>query len=159
MRILAGILVLITLIVGTYVGYCYIGITMEIESVTSSWKAAVDDLETFNQINYQIENGSFSGVRVVEAPLPDPESMSFLTLTVRMRNRGLLPQDWIEIHIEPKDGDYLFLAQERTPTLAAGTLSDFSTILLTRASVDGSRSLRITYYVLGRQYQVDYAMP
>lgn len=159
MRIIAGILLLITILVGAYIGYCYVGIAMEIESVHAVWTPVTEDMDTYEHIKQQLAEGSFSGKRYMEEPFPDAEDMSFLTITVRMRNKGLLPQDWIELHVTPKEGDIAQLPMDRTPTLAARTRSELSTTLLVRTSVDSNRNVRVTYYVLGKQYQATYKMP
>ena len=158
MRIVAVILLFATLFVGVYFGYCYIGLAMQIESVTAEWTSADGDMETYSHIERQIEEGFFSGKLYADPPLPGASEAAFLTLTVRMNNRGLLDQDWIEIHVTPKEGDIALLAQERTPTLAANTRADFSVTLLARPGLDEKRELRVSYYVLGRKYEVAYGI-
>lgn len=158
MRTIASILLLLTIIVGAYIGYCYIGITMQIDTVTSAWMPVTESMETYEHIQRQLAEGAFSGTIYTDEPFPDMEDMSFLTFTVHMGNQGLLAQDWIEIHVTPKEGDIALLPAERTPTLAAGTRSTFSATILTRSSVDGNRDIRVTYYVLGRRYEVSYSM-
>ena len=158
MRVVAIILLFITLFVGVYFGYCYIGLAMQIESVTAEWVTVDDDMEKFVHIERQIEEGFFSGNLYAEPPLPGASEAAFLTLTVRMSNKGLLDQDWIEIHVTPREGDIALLAQERTPTLAANTRADFSVTLLTRPGAEEQRDIRISYYVLGRKYEVAYGI-
>lgn len=158
MRVVAVILVLLTLFVGVYFGYCYIGISMQIESVTAEWTNAEDAVDLYRHTLRQLEEGSFAGKRFDSSAIPGPEELAFLTLTVRMDNRGLLSQDWIEIHVTPKEGDVALLSQERTPTLAANTRADFSVTLLTKAGADEKHDIRVTYYVLGKQYEVRFSM-
>jgi len=156
MRVIAVVLMVITLFVGVYFGYCYIGIPMQIDSVTAEWMRASDAAETFSHIERQVAEGFFSGKLYADPPLPEVSELAFLTLTVRMSNKGLLDQDWIELHVTPIEGDVAQLSQERTPTLAANTRADFSTTLLTGLDAEENREIRVTYYVLGRRYEVYY---
>ena len=159
MRVLTCILVLITLLVGAFFGYCYYGAHMEIEGVSASIVPATDALGTYNEIKNQTAAGSFLGTVYREADFLMPESYSFLTLTVRMKNRGLLPQDWICIEVNPDNADIAMLYNDRTPTLSGSSRADFSATLLMREGASTSRTIAVTYYVLGVPFSTIYQMP
>lgn len=158
MRIVAILMVLITLLVGVFFFYTYNGMRMEIEGVASMMTAAVDAIETYDGVRAQLANGSFYGQQFVETEFLMPDSFAFLTLTVRMRNPGILPMDWIRIEVEPDSADILQLPADRTPSLAAGTRGDFSTTLLTRTGASTLRRIIIHYYVLGTPLTVEHVM-
>lgn len=158
MRVLAGIMVLITLLVGVFFGYCYFGAQMRINGVAAQVTEATDAQGTFAEVQGQLANGSFLGRKYYEVDLLMPESFSFLTLTVRMENRGLFPMDWVQIEIAPNVADVLQLPLERTPTLAAGSAADFSTTILMRHGAETSRKVTVTYYVLGRPMTATHDM-
>lgn len=156
MRIVAGILVLVTLLVGAFLGYCYYGAQMEIESVTATLTPATDALGTYNEVLDQLTNGTFMGTQYRETEFIMAENFAFLTLMVRMSNKGMLPQDWIQIEVQPDAADVLQLAADRTPTLSGNSRAEFSITLLTRTGVGTDRKITVTYYVLGRPFTVQY---
>ncbi len=158
MRVITCVLVLITLLVGAFLGYCYYGTQMKIISVVATVTPAQEALGTFNEATQQVENGTFSGTKYREAEYAMPNSFSFLTLTVRMENPGLLPMDWIRISVVPDAADVFQLASARTPSLAGSNRADFSTTILTRTGADTLRKIKVLYYVLGRPFEAEFNM-
>lgn len=158
MRVLAIIMLVITLLAGAFLGYCTWGAQMQIQGVSVTMTPATDALGTYNDIVHQLENGSFYGTKYREVEYVMPDSFAFLTLTVRMQNRGLLPMEWIRIEVAPDAADAVQLPESRTPTLAGSTRSDFSATVLTRTGASEARALTITYYVLGQKFTVSYQM-
>lgn len=158
MRVIACILIVITLLVGAFFGYCYYGTKMEIVGVAAVITPAKDALGTYNQMLDQLSEGSFLGVQYAEADFIMPDSYAFLTLNVRMRNHGIFPQEWIQIEVKPDASDILQLPADRTPSLATRTTADFGATLLTRTGADTARRITITYYVLGSPYSVEFEM-
>lgn len=158
MRVLACILVLITLVVGAFVGYCYYGAQMQIDGVAASLTPAAEAIGTYNDVRDKLANGTFIGTKYADAEFLMPESFAFLTLTVRMTNKGMFPMDWIELEVTPDVADILMLPAERTPSLAGSSSGDFSAILLTRTGVNTKRQVTVHYYVLGRAYTETFDM-
>ena len=159
MRVIACILLLITLLAAAFLGYCYYGAQMTIEGVSVSLTPAVEALGTYNRVREQIEQGAFLGTVYRDADYLMPETYAFLTLTARMSNRGMFPQDWIAIEVAPDAADIVLLYSERTPSLPAMSRGDFHTTLLTHTGASTSRTITISYYVLGRPFSVSYEMP
>ncbi len=158
MRVITSVLIIITLLIGAFLGYCYFGTQMKINSVMSAMTPAQEVLGTFNEVTMQVENGTFLGNRFREAEFAMPNSFSFLTLTVRMENPGFLPMDWIRISVAPDAADVLQLASPRTPSLAGNNRADFSTTILTRTGADTLRKIKVMYYVLGRPFEAEFTM-
>lgn len=159
MKVLAIVMVVIVVLVGAFFAYCYTGMQMQIVGVSASFTPATDALGTYDEVREQLETGAFLGTVYEEnAEFLMPESFSFLTLTVRMTNRGVFPMDWIRIEVVPDAADIAQLATDRTPTLASGGQADFSTTLLTRAGASAARTVTVRYYALGRTMEVRYAM-
>lgn len=159
MKVLAIVMVCLVVLVGAFLGYCYSGMQMQIEGVAASLTPATEVVATYDDIRDQLANEVFLGKVYHETEFLMPESFAFLTLTVRMTNRGVFPMDWIRIEVEPDAADILQLAADRTPTLAASSRADFSTTILTRAGASTSRTIKVTYYALGRQMEAIYKMP
>lgn len=158
MRIVACVLLVITVLVGAFFGYVYYGAHMEILGVATSMVPATEVLATYEDILAQLDNGAFLGKQYHETDFLMPESFAFLTLTARLSNKGLFPMDWLQIEVEPDASDILQLYQERTPSLAGGNRADFSTTLLTRTGADASRLITVHYYFFGYKMSVSYQM-
>ena len=156
MRGLACVFVVITLLVGAFFGYVYYGTQMQVVGVAASMVPAVEVEATYDDIVRKLDNGSFLGEIYAETEFLMPDSYAFLTLTVRMQNRGMFPMDYIQFSVKPDSADIVQLPADRTPSLAGNSVADFSTTLLTRTGADTSREIAITYYVLGRQFTVTY---
>ena len=159
MRVFACILLLLTLLAAAFWGYCYHGAQMVIEGVAVSLSPAVDAMGTYNQVKTQVSQGTFLGRMYREANFLMPERYTFLTLTVRMSNRGLFPQDWIRIEVAPDPADIALLFNERTPSLSGMSRGDFHATLLMDTGASTSRALSVKYYVLGQPFTVSYQMP
>lgn len=158
MRILAGILALLTVLVAVFFGYCYMGAHMRVEMAVASAIPAADAAEAFADLRVQVNEGSFYGETYREADLSDADGYEFLTITVRMANPGLFPMEWIRLQVRPDVADVLQMANDRTPSLASGSRGDFSTTLLKLAGGDTRREVTVTYYVLGHPFSVVYDM-
>lgn len=158
MRVLAMILVFITMLVGAFFGYCYYGAQMQIEGVATSSVQATEAMGTLADIESHMRNGSFLGVSFREAEFTEPAQYEFQTITLRMKNRGMFPMDWIQFEVQPGVADVLQLPQERTPTLGANSTGDFSADILTLSGAETRHTVRISYYVLGRKITISYTM-
>ncbi len=157
MRVFTCILLLVTLLVGAFLGYCYYGTQMKIVGVAASVTPANEALGTYNEVRQQVSDGVFLGTKYRLDEFAAAEDYEFLTLTVRMENAGFLPMDWVRIEVAPGASDVLQLAATRTPSLAGNTRSDFSTTLLTRTGGGTARKITVSYYVLGRAFSVVFS--
>ena len=154
MRIFACIVLLITIAAIGFFAFCYFGAQMHIVAVYPTITPAADAPEALAELRRQLQIGAFMGTIYHDVDLSNADAFVFLTLTIRMQNRGLLDQDYIQIHIQNKPTDILQLAVDRTPSLAGRSTADFSaTLLIPAENVDALRSVRVTYYVLGRPYE------
>lgn len=156
MRGIAIGLLVVTLLVAAFLGYCYVGTQMQIAQVTVRRTPAEEVPGTYEGIVQQVENESFLGKLYRETIFTGAEGYAFISLTLRMQNRGLFPMDWIQVDVLPGATDVLQLAQERTPSLAGNTTADYSVTVLARADAGASHQMRISYYVLGKPYTLEY---
>ena len=154
MRIFAWIVVLITVAAVGFLAFCYFGAQMHIVAVYPTLTPASSAPEAFAELRRQLQINAFMGTVYHEVDLSNADAFVFLTLTIRMQNKGLLDQDYIQIHVQNKPTDILQLATDRTPSLAGQSTADFSaTLLIPAENADTLRSVRVTYYVLGRPYE------
>lgn|GEM_PF-2993584 len=157
MRVFAVIVLLITVTAIGLIAFCYFGAQMHIVDIYPTLTPAAGAAEAFEELKRQLKIDSFLGAVYHDVDLTNAESFAFLTLTVRMQNKGLLDQDYIQIHIQNHPADILQLAADRTPSLAGLRSADFSaTLLIPAENADVSRDVRVTYYVLGRPYEASF---
>ena len=94
------------------------------------------------------------------ADIPDdPAQCVLVTITLSLRNHGLLPAEWIDVEVEPMPGDYLRVPNASID-LRALRYTDLSIVLLSGLESAGEpRPLHITYYVLGRPMRLTLTTP
>lgn len=158
MRVLAMILVFVTMLAGAFFGYCYYGAQMQIEGAAVSRVPATEAMGTLTNVQDRMRDSSFLGVSFREAELAEPALYEFQTITLRMKNRGMFPMDWIQFEVQPGVADVLQLPQERTPTLAANSTADFSADILTLSGAELRHTVNISYYVLGRKITISHTI-
>lgn len=160
LKILA-IIVLLATVLGA--GAVLYGMTMfapQVESVAVVATPAAQAQNVFDETMAQLANGTFAGAQFAEAGALSAQDATFLTYTVRLKNRGFFPAEWIMLEVEPwnLDGsgyDVLQLADQRGHVLAAGSAGDLSaTILRAGDAGNTARNLRIVCYVFGQRVEV-----
>ena len=139
------------------------GITMlapQVVSVTAAVTPAVQVPDAFSDTMEKIASGTFAGTQFEEAASLNAQDASFITYTVRVKNRGFFPAEWITLQVEPwnMDGagyDVLQLPDARAQVLPAFGEGDLSATIL-RAGEAGitARNMRIVCYVFGRKVEV-----
>ena len=154
MKVLAVILMTLTLIAAVFFGFCYYGAQIRLERMTVSALPAPEDLDTWQRISDDLRNGTFTGTRFLSSELIMPESFQFVTLTLTMTNPGFFPMEFIEFSVLPDPADVLQLPAARTPSLRARSTGDFSATVLTRLGSDSPRNVTVTYCVLGHRFSV-----
>ena len=160
LKILA-IVVLIVTIAGA--GAVLYGMTMfepQVESVSVVATPATEAQVTFDALMQQVSLGTFAGTQFASADGLNAEGCTFLTYTVRLKNRGFFPAEWIMLNVEPRqseDGrnrDVLQLADERAHVLSANSQGDLAaTILHAGDAGDTARDLRAICYVFGQKVE------
>ena len=152
MKILA-ILALVATIAGA--GAVLYGINTlrpQIVQTAASEMRAQDAADTFAALVSQLENNTFGGKIFGGTGDLRAEECTFVTYTVRLKNRGFFPAEWISMELlEPAEGDVL--------ALPAGSMGDMQLTVLRRtdAQTGAARMLRVTCYVFGRKIVFDVA--
>lgn len=85
------------------------------------------------------------------------EDCTFLTYTVRLKNKGFFPAEWISLELtEAAQNDVLILPDDSRHMLAAGSMGDIQVTVLNRTNQpDTARTLRVTCYVFGQKIVFD----
>lgn len=121
---------------------------------------AQDAADTFAALVSQLENNTFGGKIFGGTGDLRAEECTFVTYTVRLKNRGFFPAEWISMELlEPAEGDVLALPDDSRHALPAGSMGDMQLTVLRRtdAQTGATRVLRVTCYVFGRKIVFDVA--
>lgn len=154
MKILLRILAILVLVV-TIAGAGVVLYALEtripgVQVVYAVHDPAAEDSSAYESFASAVRDGTYGG-RIFEDTIPDSESCTFLRCTLRLQNRCLLPMEWIEIAVEPGEGDILESRDENPHVLSARSSGDLSLQVLSRTdSFPQERTVNITYYLLGR---------
>lgn len=159
LKILA-IVVLVVTIAGA--GAVLYGMTMlepQVEHVSVVATPATEAQATFDALTQQVSLGTFAGTQYTDAAGLRAEDCTFLTYTVRLKNRGFFPAEWIMLEVEPwsLDGsgyDMLQLADERAHVLPASSEGDLSATILRAGDASyTARNLRVVCHVFGQKVE------
>ncbi|MDO5378228.1 MAG: hypothetical protein Q4G52_07835 [Clostridia bacterium] len=154
MKALAIAALLVTVAGACAVLYGVNMMTPQAQQVLVSATPASQAQEVFDNVQSDLENGTFTGRVYGATDNLRAEDCTFLTYTVRLANRGFFPAEWIEMTVIPSEGggDVLQLPEDGGRVLAAGGVGDLSATLLTRADAqDERRTLEVSCYVFGKK--------
>lgn len=161
-RILKGLAIAVLLVTVAAAGAVLYGLhtmTPQVASVQVSAVPAVQAQDTYDEIMRQIDEGTFAGRVFAQTQGLYPQDCTFLTYTVRLRNRGFFPAEWVSVDVEPAQQaqlsyDVLQVGGNGANVLPAGSEGDLSaTILRVGDASSTARNLRIVCYVFGQRME------
>jgi len=162
LRVLAICMLVLTVAGAGVVLYGINTMTPQVESVNVLCTPAVQAQDTFDTVLEELALGTFNGKVFSAAEGISAQESTFITYSVRMKNKGFFPAEWIGLEVSPQqsaDGvsrDILQLGDPGAYVLGAGDRGDLhATILRTGDASDTARRLTVTCYVFGRRVQVD----
>lgn len=162
MKALAIIVLIVTIAGAGVVLYAVNSMAPAVEQTSVLATPAAQAQEIFDGALEQIENGTFTGRVFGLAGAPAAQESTFLTYTVRLKNRGFFPVEWISLQIAPQqDGDgaaydAFQLDNNGANVLPAGSAGDLSaTILRVGDAQNTQRVYTVTGYVFGRKITFD----
>lgn len=160
-RVLKGLAIAMLLITVIGAGAVLYGLSTfepRVEQVLVTATPAAQARETFDAVLAQLDNETFAGTRFASADGLDAQSCTFLTYTVRLKNRGFFPAEWVSMAVRPEssaDGasrDVLQLGGDGAYVLSPGGSGDLSaTILRTGDASNTTREIALTCYVFGQR--------
>ncbi|MBP3428746.1 MAG: hypothetical protein J6M47_10875 [Clostridia bacterium] len=155
---ITAIFVLVVTLIGA--GVFYYGIrtmTPAAEQISVTATPAVQQQAVFDAVMAQAAQQTFTGRLYGDALDLQAQDCTFLTYTVRLKNRGFFPAEWIALTVLPRmedetGRDVLALPDAGAYVLHAGTEGDLSaTILTTGDAQNTQRTLEVSCYVFGRK--------
>ncbi|MGN0995754.1 MAG: hypothetical protein ACI4PG_02495 [Candidatus Ventricola sp.] len=136
------------------------------ERVTATAIPAAQAQQTFEDTLAQVAQGTFAGHVFAPADGLSMEGASFVTVNLRLKNRGFFPAEWIALSVIPRENapadarDVLQLDNYGANVLAPGSQGDISATVLTTIEPELLETMPLTLevscYVLGakRSFQI-----
>lgn len=146
----------VTIIAAGAVLYGIRTMTPQAVSITATVTPAAQEAETLDALRAQIADGLFAGRVFQEGTLLDAQDCAFVTYTVRLKNSGFFPAEWISLEVAPltdgEQGDWIQLENAGANVLYAGAQGDLHvTILTTLDPAQRERTIEMTCYTFGRK--------
>lgn len=112
--------------------------------------------DIFDAVVSQVKHETFTGRAFGGVSGLEVQDCTFLTYTVRLKNRGFFPAEWIALDVQPVEGDVLQLDNVQANVLPSGTEGDIAATILHRGDAsDAQRTLEISAYVFGRKATIE----
>ena len=156
LKVLAVCMLVCTLAAAALAAYQMHALKLDVISSDKLEESAGQQQDVFNSWKQMALSNSFPGVtadRVAEEI--QPEDCMFESYTVRVKNKGFLPAEWIALEAEPCEGDLLIMPDASPRVLNARSEGDLTAAVLRRADAASEpRALVLTYYIMGTAYQI-----
>lgn len=163
MKALAIAALIATIVGAGVVLYALNTLTPQVEQVVVTATPAVQVQDTFDAVMRQLESGTFSGRVYADPAELNAEDCAFMTYSVRLKNSGFFPAEWISLGFIPREDvqnqtkDYLQIDNYGANVLAGGSAGDISTTILTTIDPQNTVArLEGTCYVLGQETTFTY---
>ena len=158
MRALAIAALVVTILGAGAVLYGIERLEPVVEQVSVLVTPAVEAQDSFDELQRQTADGTFTGRVFGDMMGLNAQDCTFMTVTVRLANKGFFPAEWISLQIQPEAGDVLQLDNNQANVLPSGSRGDIAaTILHTGDAAGTRRAFSITCYVFGRRVTIEGA--
>lgn len=156
MRVFAWILIVVTVLTLGLVGYELATLKLSVGEVQVSVLPADQNPGLFENLRREMENDALTGRVFRQEPIESPAEYVFVTYTVPVQNLNFLSAEWIELVVQPQEGDVVQLSTgdaQRLPGLSRANLN--ATVLCrldAQAAASRSAALELQYFLFGRPY-------
>ncbi len=159
LNILAIVILAATVIGAAAVLYGMNTLEPQVISATSAVTPVDQAQDAFDRALSNVAQGLFAGDVFADPLALDAGDCRFVTYTVRLKNRGFFPAEWIALKVQPASSeagqDVLVLENAGANVLPAGAEGDMAvTVLTTILDPQPKRTLELTCYVFGRKQTV-----
>ena len=158
MKVLAIVVLVATIAGAGAVLYALNTMSPVVEQVTVTATPAEQVQDTFDSIVHSIQEGTFGGRVYADAAGLEAKDCTFMTYSVRLKNKGFFPAEWVSLAFVPREDvqnrtkDYLQVDNFGANVLAGGSVGDINTTILT--TIDPANAVaRIegSCYVFGQE--------
>ncbi len=157
MRIVAWILIVVTLAVGLGLAYSLYATQLSVSAVGVQVVSAAERMEEFTALRQAVEERSLIGTAFSDEQIGSVDGYEFHIYTVRGKNNGFLAADWIRLDVEAQPGDVLQVEREGANRLPAMSEGEIELVVLAKRNASTARNLTMSYFVLSRLYNVNVA--
>lgn len=149
MRFLAKFLAFIAIVALLATGYVIWAADVGVASQGYVVESAADRAETFENIKNAIRGGT-DGITVYgDGTIGNAEDYIFVTYTLQLRNRDVVPFEWVEMTVKNLPGDVLMIKPLIQSVPAFNETAISFTLMMDRGAVTYARDVVIGYYVYG----------
>ena len=159
MKYVAIVMVLLVVAAAAFGLYAYVNARLVVASIELEAYDATMQTEDFLRWQSAVDNGAAAGTAYTDSIPGTAADYSYFLYTFRLRNKGLIDAEMVEIQPVPVNGDVLSYSTtnaadiNRGTTVAAGSERDVWSVLITskqnRDNYLVTRSFYITYYLWG----------
>lgn len=159
MKYVAVFMVVLVLLAAVLGIYTYANVRLEVADIKLQAYPATQQETDFLGWQAAVDNGAVSGTAFAQSIPGTAEDYSYFVYTLRLRNKGLLDAEMVEIQPVPVNGDVLSYSTtdaagiNANTVIGAGDERDMWTVIITSRQNQEShivtRSFYITYYVWG----------
>jgi len=158
MRAVAWMLLLITICVGVLIAYSLYAAELKVTQAEVQVVSAGDMITEFQALHRAVQERALLGKQFQEGPTDDPGAYEFHIYTVRLRNNGLIPAEWIRLDVQAEAGDVLQSDGESAGQLQALSSGEVQLTVLARRGAGAARQLSLTYFVWSRSYSIPFTV-
>lgn len=159
MKYVAVFMVVLVLLVAALGIYTYANIRLQVASIELQAYPAEQQAADFHNWQNAVDNGAVSGTAFTESIPGTAADYSYFVYTLRLRNKGLIDAEMVEIQPVPVNGDVLSYSTTDAASInantvvAAGSERDVWNVIITSKQNQENhivtRSFYITYYIWG----------
>lgn len=153
MRTFSIVTAVVTALIILIVGYGALTTNVGVQVLSVTSEPASNQYEAFSMATaWARENDSMSVIKFTNDEPGDISNYSMVYLTVEVSNWSYLPAEWVQIRVNPANGDLLQIRQDTASARALGK-TVFQAVLLTSAqNPTVERQVEVEYYIFGHKY-------
>lgn len=152
MRTFSIVMAVVTAVVLLVVGYAALTTDVGVSVVATSSEPASNQYEAFMMATaWARENDSMNVVKFADSDA-DVSQCSVVYLTVEVSNWCFLPAEWVQLHVQPANGDILQIRQESGSARGFGRTAFQAVLITSAANPNVGRQVEVEYYIFGRKY-------
>lgn len=156
MRILAWVLIVVTAVALLVAGYELATMRLMAGEVQVEVTPAAQNEALFEQLRADMANNALTGRVFTGESIGDIADYVFVTYTVPVRNFNLLRAEWIELAVQPQEGDVTQLFTGDAQQVAGLRSAELRATVLCRldeqTAAARTPSLSVNYFIFGRAY-------
>ena len=159
LKVFAVLVLILTLAAAGVAAYGLIHFMPEAVSCQTTLLPTADYAQQKEEWFSQAENSTFPGSLAENWKDLGDEELVFWQCTLRVRNDGFFPAEWIALEPQPLPGDVMILPDAQPKVLQSRSEGDLTvTVLCGEKAAGAQRSLVLSCYVLGRKTEATYTV-